>query len=221
MGAEEVVGPSPLLDARGEQGSMLLPNAPGGPHSPLLPSPSRRRVNPEISSHSFIHSHDTVSHMWCAELVLRIRKEVETGKLPADVAHNFENLFYNYKNAVKYADTPVCYNQVILGCLVTSVRMSCEYFQVLKNGDPNAHQIILSNMMDLFELVLLDVEVLPSMPVTFSILLSYFLLCSKATVYPRLYILFCRINLHFSLITRPSENHLTITLSVRTTLGHW
>jgi hypothetical protein len=39
--------------------------------------------------------------MWCAELVLRIRKEVEKGKLPADVAHNFENLFYNYKNAVK------------------------------------------------------------------------------------------------------------------------
>jgi hypothetical protein len=28
MGAEEVVGPSPLLDARGEQGSTLLPNAP-------------------------------------------------------------------------------------------------------------------------------------------------------------------------------------------------
>ncbi|KAM0854173.1 hypothetical protein ACQ4PT_050623 [Festuca glaucescens] len=140
MGAEEVVGPSPLLDARSEQ-----------------------------------------------ELVLRIRKEVEKGKLPADVAHNFENLFYNYKNAV------------------------------LKNGDPNAHQIILSNMMDLFERVLLDVEVLPSMPVIFSILLSHFLLCSKAPVTP----LFCRINLHFNLITRPSENHLTITLSVRTTLGHW
>lgn len=81
MGADEVVGPSPLVDARSEQ-----------------------------------------------ELVQRIRKEVEKGKVPADVAHNFENLFYNYKNAV------------------------------LRNGDPNAHQIILSNMTDLFDRVLLDVE---------------------------------------------------------------
>lgn len=38
--------------------------------------------------------------MWCAEFVLRIRKEVERGKLPPDVADNFENLYYNYKNAV-------------------------------------------------------------------------------------------------------------------------
>ena len=38
--------------------------------------------------------------MWCAEFVLRVRKEVERGKLPPDVADNFENLYYNYKNAV-------------------------------------------------------------------------------------------------------------------------
>ena len=29
MGAEELVGPSPLLDARSEQGSTMFPNAPG------------------------------------------------------------------------------------------------------------------------------------------------------------------------------------------------
>ncbi|KAM3295705.1 hypothetical protein ACQJBY_038164 [Aegilops geniculata] len=62
------------------------------------------------------------------EFVLRIKKEVERGKLPPDVADNFENLYYNYKNAV------------------------------LQNGDPNAYQIMLSNMMDLFDRVLLDAE---------------------------------------------------------------
>uniref|UniRef100_A0A452YQS9 glycerol-3-phosphate 1-O-acyltransferase n=4 Tax=Aegilops tauschii subsp. strangulata TaxID=200361 RepID=A0A452YQS9_AEGTS len=62
------------------------------------------------------------------EFVLRVRKEVERGKLRPDVADNFENLYYNYKNAV------------------------------LQNGDPNAYQIMLSNMMDLFDRVLLDEE---------------------------------------------------------------
>ena len=90
---------------------------------------------------------------------------MEKGKLPADVAHNFENLFYNYKNAVNMPDTPVCCSKILLGWLVT--RRVCECFQVLRNGDPNAHQIILSNMTDLFDLVLLDVEVLPSMHITF------------------------------------------------------
>ncbi|XP_052134173.1 glycerol-3-phosphate acyltransferase, chloroplastic [Oryza glaberrima] len=79
--ASEVVGPSPLLDARNEQ-----------------------------------------------ELILHIRKEVEKGKLPADVAANLEELYYNYKDAV------------------------------MQSRDPNAHDIVLSNMVALFDCVLLDVE---------------------------------------------------------------
>ncbi|XP_015697455.2 glycerol-3-phosphate acyltransferase, chloroplastic [Oryza brachyantha] len=79
--ASEVVGPSPLLDARNEQ-----------------------------------------------DLILHIRKEVEKGKLPADVAANLEELYYNYKNAV------------------------------LQSRDPNTHEIVLSNMVALFDCVLLDVE---------------------------------------------------------------
>lgn len=78
MGAEEVVGPPPLLDEE--------------------------------------------------ELISRIRKELENGKLPADVASNLEELYYNYKNAV------------------------------LQNGDPNAYEIMLSNMTALFDRVLLDVQ---------------------------------------------------------------
>lgn len=38
----------------------------------------------------------------CAELILHIRKEVEKGKLPADVAANLEELYYNYKDAVTF-----------------------------------------------------------------------------------------------------------------------
>ncbi|WVZ57789.1 hypothetical protein U9M48_008131 [Paspalum notatum var. saurae] len=78
MGAEEVVGPSPLLDEE--------------------------------------------------ELISHIRKELENGKLPADVASNLEELYYNYKNAV------------------------------LQNGDPNVYDIMLSNMTALFDRVLLDVQ---------------------------------------------------------------
>jgi len=72
-------------------------------------------------------------------LILHIRKEVEEGNLPADVASSLEELYYNYKNAV------------------------------LKTGDPNAYEIMLSNMMALFDRVMLDVQVLPP------ILISYFL----------------------------------------------
>ncbi|KAJ1296091.1 hypothetical protein BS78_01G272300 [Paspalum vaginatum] len=78
MGAEEVVGPSPLLDEE--------------------------------------------------ELISHIRKELDNGKLPADVASSLEELYYNYKDAV------------------------------LQNGDPNAYEIMLSNMMALFDRVLLDVQ---------------------------------------------------------------
>jgi hypothetical protein len=43
------------------------------------------------------------------------------------------------------------------------------FYQVLQTGDPNAYEIMLSNMMALFDRVLLDVQVLPS------ILISEFL----------------------------------------------
>ncbi|XP_066344125.1 glycerol-3-phosphate acyltransferase, chloroplastic-like [Miscanthus floridulus] len=78
MGAEEVVGPSSLLDEE--------------------------------------------------ELISHIRKELDNGKLPADVTSNLEELYYNYRNAV------------------------------LQNGDPNAYEIMLSNMTALFDRVLLDVQ---------------------------------------------------------------
>jgi glycerol-3-phosphate O-acyltransferase len=39
-----------------------------------------------------------------AELISHIRKEVEEGNLPADVATSLEELYYNYKNAVKTAE---------------------------------------------------------------------------------------------------------------------
>ncbi|AQK66221.1 Glycerol-3-phosphate acyltransferase [Zea mays] len=78
MGAEEVVGPSSLLDEE--------------------------------------------------EFISHIRKELDNGKLPADVASNLEELYYNYRNAV------------------------------LQNGDPNAYEVMLSNMMTLFDRVLLDVQ---------------------------------------------------------------
>jgi len=38
------------------------------------------------------------------ELILHIRKELEEGNLPADVASSLEELYYNYKNAVKLLD---------------------------------------------------------------------------------------------------------------------
>ena len=55
-------------------------------------------------------------------------------------------------------------------------------YQVLKTGDPNAYEIMLSNMMALFDRVMLDVQVLPP------ILISYFLhnllwqFCSRSQI---------------------------------------
>jgi len=62
------------------------------------------------------------------ELILHIRKELEEGNLPADVASSLEELYYNYKNAV------------------------------LQTGNPDAYEIMLSNMMALFDRVILDVQ---------------------------------------------------------------
>ncbi|KAL6905400.1 hypothetical protein ACP4OV_003001 [Aristida adscensionis] len=62
------------------------------------------------------------------ELIVLIRKEVENGKLPPDVASSLEKLYHNYKNAL------------------------------LQNGDPNAYDIMLSNMMTIFDRVMLDVQ---------------------------------------------------------------
>ncbi|XP_072962496.1 glycerol-3-phosphate acyltransferase ATS12, chloroplastic isoform X1 [Typha angustifolia] len=62
------------------------------------------------------------------ELLSHIRKEAESGKLPADIAKGLEELYYSYQNAV------------------------------LQSGDPNASEIILSNMAVAFDRMLLDVE---------------------------------------------------------------
>lgn len=43
-----------------------------------------------------------------------------------------------------------------------SCLMNVLLFQVLQNGDPNAYEIMLSNMTALFDRVLLDVQVPPT-----------------------------------------------------------
>ena len=63
----------------------------------------------------------------CAELISHIRKEVDNGKLPADVASNLEELYYNYRNAVRTTGLifPVffmCYHQLVM---VHVLRMFC------------------------------------------------------------------------------------------------
>ncbi|XVE65346.1 hypothetical protein DITRI_Ditri07aG0173400 [Diplodiscus trichospermus] len=62
------------------------------------------------------------------ELLSGIRKEVEAGKLPPNVAAGMEELYQNYRNAV------------------------------FQSGDPAAVEIILSNMAVAFDRMLLDVE---------------------------------------------------------------
>jgi len=51
-------------------------------------------------------------------LILHIRKEVEEGNLPADVASSLEELYYNYKNAVKTAGFDLCsiFNVLLSDC---------------------------------------------------------------------------------------------------------
>ncbi|KAF7027533.1 hypothetical protein CFC21_039566 [Triticum aestivum] len=102
-----------------------------GRSTPQIGEERRRRLDQAPCStdqgRSIPATCSTSSHP-LTEFVLRVRKEVERGKLPPDVADNFENLYYNYKN------------------------------EVLQNGDPNAYQIMLSNMMDLFDRILLDAE---------------------------------------------------------------
>lgn len=94
------------------------------------------------------------------ELILHIRKELDEGNLPADVASSLEELYYNYKNAVKTGAHELCsiFNLPLpdgsCSCLASVL-----FYQVLQNGDPNAYEIMLSNMMALFDRVLLDVQV--------------------------------------------------------------
>ena len=116
------------------------------------------------------------------ELILHIRKELEEGKLPADVASSLEELYYNYKNAVKLLDLIfvvflLCYCQIVVAHVL---QIFC--YQVLQTGNPDAYEIMLSNMMALFDRVILDVQVLPP------ILISYFLhnllwqFCSRSQI---------------------------------------
>ncbi|XVF13682.1 hypothetical protein REPUB_Repub08aG0228900 [Reevesia pubescens] len=62
------------------------------------------------------------------ELLSGIRKEVEAGRLPPNVAAGMEELYQNYRNAV------------------------------FQSGDPTAVEIVLSNMAVAFDRMLLDVE---------------------------------------------------------------
>ncbi|EYU45265.1 hypothetical protein ABFS82_05G068300 [Erythranthe guttata] len=61
------------------------------------------------------------------DLLLVIRKEVEAGRLPVNVAQGMEELYHNYRNAV------------------------------LRSGHPKADEIVLSNMADVLDRVFLDV----------------------------------------------------------------
>nr|ATJ44624.1 glycerol-3-phosphate acyltransferase [Theobroma cacao] len=62
------------------------------------------------------------------ELLSGIRKEVEAGRLPPNIAAGMEELYQNYRNAV------------------------------FQSGDPSAVEIVLSNMAVAFDRMLLDVE---------------------------------------------------------------
>lgn len=62
------------------------------------------------------------------QLLFGIRKEMEAGRLPPSVAAAMEEVYENYRNAV------------------------------LQSGNPNANEIILSNMAVTFDRILLDVE---------------------------------------------------------------
>ncbi|XP_062200312.1 glycerol-3-phosphate acyltransferase, chloroplastic isoform X2 [Phragmites australis] len=121
-----LAAPARLLRSR--RGALRLEakaawRAAGGGRGPQVPSKDAVLA-------SYMGAEEVVgsSQLLHEELILQIRKELENGKLPADVASSLEELYYNYKNAV------------------------------LQNGDPNAYDIMLSNMMALFDRVLLDVQ---------------------------------------------------------------
>lgn len=62
------------------------------------------------------------------ELLSYIRKEVENGRLPSNIARGLEELYHNYRNAV------------------------------LQSGLPEADELVLSNMTAVFDRVLIDIE---------------------------------------------------------------
>jgi glycerol-3-phosphate O-acyltransferase len=100
---------------------------------------------------------DLLFHCRGTEFIMEVIRELENGKLPADVASGLEELYYNYKNAVNahafHALFILLFTIIMLHivCIV-----SC---QVLQNGDPNAYAIMISNMMAVFDRVLLDCQV--------------------------------------------------------------
>jgi glycerol-3-phosphate O-acyltransferase len=92
------------------------------------------------------------------EFILEVRKKLENGKLSADAAGSLEELYYNYKNAVNALAFCFFISWVIYYCYVSHINciLLC---QVLQNGDPNAYDIMISNMMAIFDRVLLDCQV--------------------------------------------------------------
>jgi glycerol-3-phosphate O-acyltransferase len=92
------------------------------------------------------------------EFILEVRKKLENGKLSADAAGSLEELYYNYKNAVNALAFCFFISWVIYYCYASHINciLLC---QVLQNGDPNAYDIMISNMMAIFDRVLLDCQV--------------------------------------------------------------
>ncbi|XP_014521075.1 glycerol-3-phosphate acyltransferase, chloroplastic [Vigna radiata var. radiata] len=106
--------------------------------SSTAPSPSCSSVTPKDSSLvSAKHSHTNMSASVSSRTFLNarseqdvfagIKKEVEAGSLPANVAAGMQEVYNNYKNAV------------------------------IQSGDPKANEIVLSNMIALLDRVFLDV----------------------------------------------------------------
>ncbi|XP_039806258.1 glycerol-3-phosphate acyltransferase, chloroplastic-like isoform X2 [Panicum virgatum] len=86
------------------------------------------------------------SHNLTRELILHIRNELEEGSLPADDASSLEELYYNYKNAVKTGfDLCSIFNVLLSDCCSSCLAIFC--YQVAQTGDANAYEIMLSNMM--------------------------------------------------------------------------
>ncbi|KOM45511.1 hypothetical protein LR48_Vigan06g081700 [Vigna angularis] len=106
--------------------------------SSTAPSPSCSSVTPKDNSLvSAKHSHPNMSASVSSRTFLNarseqdvfagIKKEVEAGSLPANVAEGMQEVYNNYKNAV------------------------------IQSGDPKANEIVLSNMIALLDRVFLDV----------------------------------------------------------------
>ncbi|CAN1334054.1 Glycerol-3-phosphate acyltransferase, chloroplastic [Linum perenne] len=87
------------------------------------------------------------------DILSGIKKEAEAGRLPSIIAAGMEELYHNYKNAVKiYAQT------FELHAFIDCLGQTCSELLVLQSGHPNAAEIVLSNMSLVLDRVFVDVE---------------------------------------------------------------